>query len=193
MQTYRYTDLSGNTGECSFTVTVFEQPALKIDQITKDHGSGDGSISITVTGGLAPFTYKWSRNGVFFANTEDLTGLSSGQYAVTVIDASGCSVSSAGINVSVTVATGEPEADWGWSLYPNPATAEVYLKVETLFPGDLDLQIFDAAGRLLRSEEIANPGSEPVRIELDGLPDGWLLFRLSGEKGARTKTLVKSR
>ena len=47
-----------------------------------------GSIALTVSGGSAPYTFSWS-NG---SNSEDLTGLASGNYTVTVTDSKGCSV-----------------------------------------------------------------------------------------------------
>ena len=46
-----------------------------------------GAINITATGGSGNYTFAWS-NG---ASTEDLVGLSAGNYAVTVTDnADGC-------------------------------------------------------------------------------------------------------
>lgn len=58
-------------------------------------GGADGSINLTVNGGSAPRTYQWSTG----ANTEDLSGLSAGQYCVTVTDNSGCTITGCG-NVS---------------------------------------------------------------------------------------------
>lgn len=46
----------------------------------------DGSIDLTVSGGLPPFTYNWS-NG---AMLQDPNGLESGSYSVTVTDAGEC-------------------------------------------------------------------------------------------------------
>ncbi|TKB97938.1 putative Ig domain-containing protein [Pedobacter cryophilus] len=50
------------------------------------NGSSDGSISLTVNGGTAPFTYAWS-NG---ATTKNLTGLMAGNYTVIVTDVNNC-------------------------------------------------------------------------------------------------------
>ncbi len=51
-------------------------------------GSSAGSINITLTSVTPPYTVNWS-NG---AATEDISGLLSGSYTVTVHDAAGCSV-----------------------------------------------------------------------------------------------------
>lgn len=48
-----------------------------------------GAINLLPAGGSPPFTFSWS-NG---ATTEDLNGITSGNYAVTVTDSRGCSVS----------------------------------------------------------------------------------------------------
>ncbi|NJN77464.1 MAG: hypothetical protein HC803_03335 [Saprospiraceae bacterium] len=47
--------------------------------------SADGSIDLTISGGVSPYTYNWS-NG---ATTEDLTNIPTGVYNVTVSDANG--------------------------------------------------------------------------------------------------------
>ena len=49
------------------------------------NGSADGSIDLSVSGGLAPFTYSWN-NG---ASTQDISNLATGNYTVSVTDAQG--------------------------------------------------------------------------------------------------------
>src|SRR5690554_779957 len=50
-------------------------------------GAANGSIDLTVTGGLAPYTYAWS-NG---ATTQDIANLTPGTYSVEITDSRGCS------------------------------------------------------------------------------------------------------
>ena len=49
-------------------------------------GSHDGSVNLTVTGGVSPYFYNWS-NG---ASTATLSDLAAGTYTVTVTDNTGC-------------------------------------------------------------------------------------------------------
>ena len=49
---------------------------------------GDGTATVTVIGGVAPFTYNWSPTG---GSAATATGLTFGNYTVDVIDVNGCS------------------------------------------------------------------------------------------------------
>jgi gliding motility-associated-like protein len=74
-------------------ITLKQSPRLAITLAPKHitcfpAGFSNGEVNLTVSGGVAPFTYNWS-NG---ATTEDITGLTEGYYRVRVTDLNGCQV-----------------------------------------------------------------------------------------------------
>jgi hypothetical protein len=81
------TDANGCKNGASVTVA---EPALlsytyQLSNVTCN-GDNDGEIDLSAKGGTAPYDYNWS-NAEF---SEDLTGLSSGSYSVTITDNNGC-------------------------------------------------------------------------------------------------------
>lgn len=58
-------------------------------------GQSTGAVNLSVSGGMAPYSYRWS-NGTL---SEDLTGVAAGTYSVTVTDAANCSAT---LSVQVT-------------------------------------------------------------------------------------------
>ena len=87
----RVTDNAG-TVFTEETIELINPDALSISNIqVQDAMDGNnGSISITVNGGTAPYSFAWS-NG---ASTQNLNNLASGDYTVTVSDARQCQVTS---------------------------------------------------------------------------------------------------
>lgn len=83
------TDVNG----CTFAgnVTVVDPGSPTITQTGGNNvscfGGSDGSITVNVTGGSAPYTYSWSVAG----SGPVVNGLSAGVVGLTVSDASGCS------------------------------------------------------------------------------------------------------
>ncbi|MFA7273585.1 MAG: T9SS type B sorting domain-containing protein, partial [Crocinitomicaceae bacterium] len=62
-------------------------------------GFNDGSITVTPTGGTAPYSYTWSANAAT-GNSNTATGLVAGSYSVTITDDHLCTVDSIGILVT---------------------------------------------------------------------------------------------
>lgn len=82
------TDANGCTATAYTEVTLGESSlSLTAEvQAVSCSGSADGSSSILVSGGTAPYTYDWS-NGLKVASANNLTA---GVYSVRVTDARGC-------------------------------------------------------------------------------------------------------
>ncbi|MFN3784725.1 MAG: hypothetical protein ACK4R6_12475 [Spirosomataceae bacterium] len=88
--TVTVTDANGCKSERSITITQPTQ--LAISEVITDvscFGGTNGSISVTVSGGTAPYSYVWN-NGIT-STSASVSGLSAGSYTVTVTDGNGCS------------------------------------------------------------------------------------------------------
>ena len=92
-----YTVTVTDAASCTATTSVnlTNAPAISLStQVLNTNCSGtmDGEIDLAVSGGVPGYTYDWSNNGAQNPDTDaqDLIGVGTGSYTVTVTDASGC-------------------------------------------------------------------------------------------------------
>ncbi len=81
------TDENGCTTTASAVVTEPDTlQASSVDVNPTCFEGNDGSIDLTVSGGLGPYLASWSNGD----NTADISGLSAGTYTATIVDQNGC-------------------------------------------------------------------------------------------------------
>ncbi|MCA1742162.1 MAG: gliding motility-associated C-terminal domain-containing protein [Bacteroidales bacterium] len=68
----------------ALSLTVSEITCLTAPAFT------DGAIDLTVSGGKSPYSFSWAGPSGFTSGAEDISGLTSGDYLVTVTDDYGC-------------------------------------------------------------------------------------------------------
>ena len=81
------TDANGCT--VSASVIILEPDTMNASSVNVDvtcNGGADGSIDLTVSGGLGPYLVSWD-NGM---SGEDISGLTAGTYVATIVDQNGC-------------------------------------------------------------------------------------------------------
>jgi gliding motility-associated-like protein len=170
----------------SFSQKAQAQATITVDTIINAtcNTSTDGAILISVAG-TPPFTYQWSSGAI----TQDVTGLFSGSYVVTVTDGLGgitvsnvltvnapavinvvtdtvinnlCPGDSTGA-VNLTVFGGVPGYTYIWS---NGATTQ---DVTGLSAGAVNVTVTDANGCVASAKSISLDSIPPINITVDSL------------------------
>jgi hypothetical protein len=116
----------------------------------------------------AAASYQWNLNGNPIAlngTSQQYTALVNGNYSVTVVDANGCSGTSAVLNVTVS-GIFQPVQFQKIEIFPNPNNGLMKMVIETPKGGEITLQIIDILGKLV-SEKIVNINQGRNEFALD--------------------------
>ena len=129
--------------------------SLEVSAVDACMGEATGEASVIVTGGISPFTYDWSHDGADDPDddSETITGLSAGDYTVTVTDGNGASK-------SVQVTVGEQECkncNCTNFLYVNDPTFDLTHKFTLNEDGSVGTEIMHGTDTWVASETINNP------------------------------------
>lgn len=152
--------------------------------------SSNGIVDLTVSGGVAPYTYNWSGPAGFSANSEDISGLAPGTYTVTVTDAY-CGTATLSVTVASDAATGVSEqaaAALPLVVFPNPTSSEALIKPATNMV-NASLSMYNVHGQcVMRKTGIY--GTE-LRISLSGMDNGMYLLELTNNGQTGRTQLIK--
>jgi len=185
-QKYTYTDASGNSGSCQFEVIITPAILFGSPFVSNDvNGQGTGSISINLSGGNAPYTFEWTREGEIVGVTQNLSDLHEGTYSVIVTDANGCEYELTDIKLENTVSAKEPVWLSGVRLQPNPTSGITRILFAQAPESTLEISVVDATGRIVLTQ--ISEGQLIISLDGSALPQGFytLRFRTGEETGVR--------
>jgi hypothetical protein len=158
----------------STVVVITEPAALQLSATATDEMLGnDGTIDLTVTGGISPYDFDWDNDITGdFDDAEDLSGLTPGIYTVVVMDANGCTDTLAvtvGTQLGLTV-----KEQLNVTIYPNPNTGLFYLQSEAV-GGRVNIYSID--GKVLVENLLITTTTQA--IELGEVERGMYILQLS--------------
>ena len=134
------------------TIGIGEPDEIQImldELVNADQDQSNGSIDVTVDGGVAPYTFNWS-NG---ADTEDLADLEAGDYELEITDANGCVVSSEVFTIESVVSTSQAMEELGFEIYPNPSSGIFHLAFdESQLLTDGKMYLYDVLGHEIKMD-----------------------------------------
>lgn len=156
----------------------------------------NGAITLSIGGGAgawlndpALYQFKWN-NG---ATTRNLSGLSAGDYTVTISDASGC-VAPLIQTVTVpakTVQTEDPPIVRFLTLNPNPARNAALLRLSLQAPAAVRVEVTDLVGQVLWLRDAGVAQQLDLPLGLEQLAAGMYVIRVSLGDEVALRQLVK--
>jgi hypothetical protein len=184
-------DANGCTSVISTTIGA-DTSNISVSFVSTDvttNGGNDGTINITVSGGTAPFSYLWSNA----ATTEDLNGLTAGNYTVTITDGNGCTAIQT-ITVSAPVAVNLTDANsWNANIFPNPAEYQTMVAVELGTVSNVRIRLVNNLGQIIQSAEYNDVMSVQHNLNITDLPAAIYMVEISANGISKTKRLVITR
>jgi hypothetical protein len=108
--TITLTASNGTVGTATQTISITQLSVTSNQTNVSCNGGNNGSATVTVSGGTPSYSYTWTPTG---GNAATASGLTAGNYTVTVKDANNCSITKtlnisqpSPINTSVTISGG---------------------------------------------------------------------------------------
>ena len=184
-----YQNVYTNVNGCDSTVILDLLVAMPLEvsdsTVIDVIGATLGSIDITISGGIEPYSYIWSNGDT----TEDPTNLPIDFYSVLVTDAIGCQTSS-----TFGIVNTKYELSFNvFKVYPNPTTGQFSVNAEFATPlDDVRLEVRSINGQIVRQIELGNAVTTiQESLNLDDLPSAsYIVILRSGDKKAVKQILL---
>lgn len=165
--TWTFDDMNGNITTQDQLVTISNNLDLSAS-VTIESAGSDGAIDVTTLGGAGAVMYDWDNDGLGDNDdTEDLTGLTSGNYTLIATDG-GC-VDTLTIVVEHLSLL---ENEFVYEVSPNPTTGSISIKLNN--NKVQSIQLVNSLGQVVSEQSIV---SEFMTIDLAGLTNGIYFLR----------------
>lgn len=179
------TDANGCIRQLDFTITEPVLLDVTATVISSTSINGNGSISLSVTGGTASngeYQYSWD-NG---ASSSTIENLIIGDYTVKVTDDNGCTTSATYSVGGVT--SNKQSLNQEVSIYPNPAQSYVFISQKDKIS---EMRLYNSTGQLMyANEKFERIADNKVRLNTEGLLSGLYFLQLT-EKGNLYRLVIK--
>jgi len=170
-------DACGGSSTSSITITQPATISLVEDSLSTSTGTTcNGSAWIHVSGGTAPFTYKWQGG----QTTDSISGQCPGSYCCKVTDANGCKDSIC-VTVTVTGIDNVTANSAEIKVYPNPNNGKFAVSITNYELPITNLEVYNMLGEKVYSQfNIQQPA---FSIDMSNQPNGVYMYRIISDTG----------
>ena len=148
----------------------------------------DGTIAVSPTGGIAPYSFVWSTGDTNMGSSSTLGGLTADSYTVTVTDAFGCFTTET-FNIGV-VSTQDLTNLVDINLYPNPVKDVLTLDLSLEKALDLEVYIYNSIGQQLWFSDLPSSEEHRLPISVNDFSTGLYFLQVRSDEGQVTKRFV---
>jgi len=148
----------------------------------------DGAFELKTQGDAAVSTVRWFKDGVAQPAWDGQTEIfptENGTYYAEIEYPTGCTTATRTRVFALTGIENSPEAV-KTTLFPNPASTQVKLRIGSDITGEATLSILDVLGRELQRKAITAQEGAVEALDLRGLPSGNYLLQVHHEGGTLT-------
>lgn len=178
---------SGCTYQDTAVIVVLDKPIATFEQTadTDPETGGTGSITVSVVGGTAPYTFLWNRNGSLISENDTmLDSLNAADvYQFTITDANGCHFTSPDIDIDLRVSTTQPAVDAGIRVFPNPTDGLLYIDAQDFSGRVSSIRLFNVTGKEVFFLNTTGLSANQWSLSLTQLPAGTYLLSATGQDG----------
>lgn len=146
-----------------------------------------GSITLTAQGGTSPYTYTLNPGNVS-NQTGQFTGLTGGNYTITIVDENGCSYTTSTLTVGIDQI---PDTGGNMSIYPNPSNGQFIVEFANSGNRELFVRIYNVVGQVVYTHRV-DPADSFVKkeINLQNEARGVYMLQITGQDTRITKKLI---
>ncbi|MBN4065709.1 T9SS type A sorting domain-containing protein [Candidatus Amoebophilus asiaticus] len=166
------------------TANVSEPSALSLftSSTPASQGSSDGTATVSVTGGTAPYNYSWN-NG---QTTSTAINLASGNYTVIVTDDNDCQ-DTAVVQVSEGIGFSNPDILGAFEIYPNPSSGKITIEIPKQASVDAEIVIYNILGEVMLRKKIP---SHQHKLDLSNYSRGIYFISITFSDVSVTRKLI---
>jgi hypothetical protein len=180
------TDAAGISVSQTFNVTEPSAINATAAIINTTNNQANGSINLTIEGGTGNYVISWSNGGI----GNSISNLSAGAYSATVVDQNNCTKLFGPFVVEGVTSNLDLSIVNELSIYPNPTSGALNLKLGLDNVYDIRINIYDNQGQLIENKKL-NGSSFNILFNTNDYLSGIYLVEVQTPKGTTHRKLFK--
>lgn len=167
-----------------------------VENVTMDVLGNQLTARLLSNGGIS--SYQWFRNDAPIANGGNGSSISvfdDAEYRVVVLTSNGCelSISTSELAGDRVLGLNQRLQSQDISLYPNPSSDIMTMKIANAYMGDLTLRVLSLSGQQMMEQLVVKSTNEYIlQLSIANLPEGIYMLQIISNNGSEMVRMVRN-